>query len=116
MNRQIWIGLAEVEPLPGCKLLDEARGAYVHAMAWANDADEFKQMVTLRAADLNLRVVEIRDTEPWAIRNTSDEPLREEFYDMQQRISADVSAVAFGRFHAWLHDHPLIAPSDPAHS
>ena len=106
MNKQIWIGFAEVHPLPGCKLLEEAKGAYVHVMAWADSAEQFQKMARLRAADLSLEIVELRDTQPWSIRNSADE-LRAEFFEMETRISTDVRSVAFGRFHAWLKDQPV---------
>jgi hypothetical protein len=64
MNKQIWIGFAEVRPLPECKLLEEARGAYVHIMAWAETAEEFQKMASLRDADLSLEIVQFRDTQP----------------------------------------------------
>ncbi len=107
MHKQLWIGLAEVHPLPECKLLEEARGAYVHAMAWANDPDEFRMAVRNRAADLALELVELRETEPWFIRNSGEDPIRDEFYDMAERVKTDVSLVAFGRFHAWFQDQPI---------
>ncbi len=107
MNKQLWIGLAEVRPLPECKLLEEAKGAYVHAMAWANDADEFRAAVINRAADLALELVDLRETEPWSIRNSGEDPLRNEFYEMADRVNADVKLVAFGRFHAWFQDQPV---------
>lgn len=106
MNKQIWIGFVEVRPLPGCKLLEEAKGAYVHVMAWADTSEQFQKMARLRGADLSLEIVEFRDTQPWSIRNSADE-FRAEFYEMQSRISNDVRSVAFGRFHAWLTDQPV---------
>jgi hypothetical protein len=106
MNKQIWIGFAEVRPLPECKLLEEAKGAYVHIMAWAETAEEFQKMASLRAADLSLKIVQFRDTQPWMIRNSAEE-LREEFFEMETRISSDVRGVAFGRFHAWLTEQPV---------
>ncbi len=103
MNKQIWIGLVELRPLPGCKLLEEAKGAYAHVMAWAENPEEFQKMTSLRAADLSLEIIEFRDIQPWSIRHAGDE-VREEFYDMEKRIEADVRQVAFGRFHAWFKD------------
>lgn len=107
MNKQIWIGLAEVQPLPGCKLLEEARGAYVHVMAWGNNPEEFRTALELRARELALEIVNLRETEPWQIRSSGELPLREEFFEMESRIHDDVCAVAFGRFHAWLKDQPV---------
>ena len=101
MNKQIWIGLAEVRPLPGCKLLEEAKGAYVHVMAWAETPEELHKKASLRAADVSLEIVQMSDTEPWSIRTAAQE-LHTEFFEMESRIQSDVRGVAFGRFHAWL--------------
>ncbi len=115
MNKQIWIGLVEVRPLPGCKLLEEAKGAYAHAMAWAETAEDFQKMAALRAADLSLEIVEFRDIQPWSIRNAGDE-LRDEFYQMEQRIASDVRQVVFGRFHAWFKDELVTSAGRPGNA
>lgn len=107
MNKQLWIGLAEVQPLPDCKLLEEAKGAYVHVMAWANDADEFRSVVALRTSELALELIDLCEIEPWAIRSSGDDPIRDEFFDMQHRIRDDIQSVSFGRFHAWFQDQPV---------
>ncbi len=109
MHKQLWIGLAEVRPLAECTLLDGARGAYVHVMAWANDADQFRAAVVKRATELALVLIDLRETEPWAIRSSGDSALRNEFYEMADRLESDVKQVAFGRFHAWLQDQPVEA-------
>jgi hypothetical protein len=107
MNKQLWIGLAEVRPLPDCKLLEEAKGAYVHVMAWANDADEFRDAVVLRISELALQLVDLSEIEPWAIRSSGDDPIRDEFFGMQRRIRDDIQSVSFSRFHAWFQDQPM---------
>ena len=114
MNKQLWIGLAEVLPLAECKLLDEAKGAYVHVMAWANTADDFRSAVIKRATELALILVDLRETEPWAIRTSSDDPLRDEFFEMQHRLQDDTKSIAFGRFHAWFQDQPVGEQKPPA--
>ena len=107
MNKQLWIGLAEVRPLAECTLLDEARGAYVHVMAWATTPDEFRAAVVQRATELYLVVVDLTETEPWAIRSSGDDPLRNEFFEMADRANDDMKLVTFGRFHAWFQDLPV---------
>jgi len=107
MNKQLWIGFAEVRPLPGCALLEEARGAYVHVMAWANTSEEFALAVSSRMYELALEIVDLREVEPWAIRSSGDDPIRDEFFEMADRANADLSLVVFGRFHAWFQDQPI---------
>lgn len=107
MHKQLWIGLAEVRPLAECTLLEGARGAYVHVMAWATDADRFRAAVVKRATELALVLIDLRDTEPWAIRNSGDAEVRNEFYDMAERLEVNVKQVAFGRFHAWFQNQPV---------
>lgn len=107
MNKQLWIGLAEVRPLAECNLLEGARGAYVHVMAWATTADEFRAAVVERATELHLVLVDLRETEPWTIRSSGDDPIREEFFEMADRANTHVGSITFGRFHAWFQDQPV---------
>ncbi len=113
MNTQLWIGLAEVRPLAECNLLEGARGAYVHVMASANNADEFRAAIVRRATELQLVLIDLSQTEPWSIRSSGDEPIRDEFFEMAERAKANLKLVVFGRFHAWFQDLP-ISESKPA--
>jgi hypothetical protein len=60
-------------------------------MAWAENPVQFKQKAALRTADLSLQIVQLRETEPWSIRNSEDD-LRAELYEMESRISSNVNA------------------------
>ncbi len=111
MHRQLWIGLVEVRPLAECNLLEGARGAYVHVMGWANTADEFRAAVVKRSTELHLVIIDLRETEPWAIRSSGEDPLRNEFFEMADRANANQKQLVFGRFHAWFEDQP-IQPKD----
>lgn len=104
MNKQIWVGLAEVKPQPGFEMLKEGKGAYVYTMAWAEDAVTF-QCVLARCFDqLKMELVDVRQAEPWAVRSLRGDENISEFLDLQGQISEDMSKVAFGTFHAWLKD------------
>lgn len=76
-------------------------------MAWADNVDEFRASVALRTSEVALELLELREIEPWAIRSSGDDPIRDEFFDMQHRIRDDIESVSFGRFHAWLQDQPV---------
>jgi hypothetical protein len=117
MNRQIWIGLAEVIPLEGCTALGGSKGAYVNVMAWAEDAAQFRGMLERNLGQLKLALADMRDPEPWEVRSTSSAELPEELFEMAQSIANDPAKVSFGVFHAWLNDEPgtWAANSDGQH-
>lgn len=67
-NRQVLIGLVGVGPLPGSKLLGQAQGAYVNALAWATTVDDFKIQVDEALSELGLFVIEFEDVESFEER------------------------------------------------
>jgi hypothetical protein len=104
MNKQIWVGLAEVKPQPGCEMLKEGQGAFVHTMAWAEDAEQFQRVLHRCFGQLKMGLIEVRHAEPWAVRSQTDAQNIPEFLDLAQQISEDMTKVSFGTFHAWLKD------------
>jgi hypothetical protein len=104
MNKQIWVGLAEVKPQPGCKMLKEGRGAFVHTMAWAEDAAHFERVLTRCFGQLKMDIAGLRQPEPWMVRSSRPDEETPGLLDMAQQISQDEAKVAFGTFHAWLKD------------
>lgn len=116
MHRQIWVGLAEVTPLADCTALGGSKGAYVHVMAWADDAAHFQRVLERNMPQLKIALLGVRDPEPWEVRSSAPD-LPRELFDMAYSISEDTSKVAFGVFHAWLNDEPgtWAATSDGNH-
>jgi hypothetical protein len=105
MNKQIWVGMAEVTPLEGCTALGGSKGAYVNVMAWAESDVQFRTVLERNMGQLKLALADVRDAEPWEVRSSSPE-LPQEMFDMAQAIAEDPSKVSFGVFHAWLKDEP----------
>ena len=106
MNKQIWVGLVEVKPQPGCEMLKEGKGAFVHTMAWAEDAVHFQRVLTRCFGQLKMDVNGVRQPEPWVVRSSREDEDSPELIDLAQQISKDEAKVAFGTFHAWLKEDP----------
>src|SRR6202035_1950974 len=64
MKSEIWIGLADVVPLPGCKRLGTGKGAFVKVALWANSDSDFCSKVARAISDLDLKLLELEDREP----------------------------------------------------
>ena len=103
MNKQIWVALAEVKPQPDCEMLKEGKGAFVHTMAWAEDAPAFKRVLERCFGQLKMELVGLRQPEPWEVRRRR-EGEDAELADLAQQIGEDTAKVSFGTFHTWLKD------------
>jgi len=53
----LWIGKAEIRPLRGSSVLEDAKGAFVNVVAWARDAEEFGPRRFLLTAALMLAFI-----------------------------------------------------------
>ena len=104
MNKQIWVGLAEVTPQPGCEMLKEGKGAFVHTMAWAEDAEHFKRVLTRCFGQMKMDLGGVRQPEPWVVRSQRQDEGSPELLELAEQISQNEAKIAFGTFHAWLKD------------
>lgn len=104
MHKQIWVGLAELKANPDADIFGGSKGAYVHVMAWAEDSDEFLKVLGRSVKQLKCELIEVRDAQPWAVRDSGVIDTPKELLDMVASIEHDVTKVAFGTFHAWLKD------------
>lgn len=104
MNKQIWVGLAEVKPQPGCEMLKEGKGAFVHTMAWAEDAVHFERVLSRCFGQMKMDVTGLRQPEPWMVRSHRENGGSTELLELAQQISKDETKIALGTFHAWLKD------------
>lgn len=72
-EQNIWIGTAEVKPMPGNDMLAPgARGAFVSAVGIGSDLDEFAVKVRRLLALLSFDVLEVTDIELLADRQKRD--------------------------------------------
>jgi hypothetical protein len=100
MQRAKWIGLAEVLPNDGCEALGSDRvGAIVNVVGFAADAREFAKVVESALADLNLRLLQLQDVEPYSARSTKH-PV-DPFLQAEARRVPGELRVAFGHFHTY---------------
>jgi hypothetical protein len=98
--KQIWIGLAEVVPSEGCRLLGEAQGAFVNVLAWAISGRDFYAKVDKAVAGLELKLTDLEDSEPFSRRSAKWE-VNEEILRMVDTANEEPSNIVFGAFHKW---------------
>ncbi len=102
-DRELWLGLIEARPKSGDILVD-AKGAFVHIVTWASDAEEYRRNADLALGELGLFVVEIESPEPVAERRMKGVTLEEEVEDMIARARDIPNAIIYGTFHTWERD------------
>lgn len=102
----LWIGLLDLEILPGCTAFDDdndVKGAFVYFVAMARSADEFRTVATEISELVNFRVRDMDEVSPWEIwRKTAtdvDDYLHERAVDTVQDGDP-----RFGTFHRYLAD------------
>ena len=100
MNKEIWIGLAEVVALPGCKRLGSGKGAFVKVALWADSDADFCSRIRTAISELDLELVELDDREPLA-RRISRNQAGDESVQMAETARINPNDVVFGTFHIW---------------
>lgn len=100
MKNQIWIGLAEVVPLPGCRRLGIGKGAFVKVALWANSDSDFCSKASKAIFELDLKLLELEDREPIANRLTRS-GAGEETLLMAETAEASPNDAVFGTFQVW---------------
>lgn len=99
MTRQVWIGMVQVEPHEGNDVLEGAVGAFVNALAIAEDEAEWREKTRGALEEIGLDLKNTEDVEPFWSREHSANPnekLREEAE--QVRLTGEVR---FGSFQAF---------------
>jgi len=100
MKNEIWIGLAEVVALPGCKRLGDGKGAFVKIALWADSDSDFFAKVNKAISELDLHLLELEDREPLAKRLSQIEA-GDETLQMEETARMNPEDVVFGTFHIW---------------
>jgi hypothetical protein len=100
MKNEIWIGLAEVVALPGCKRLGDGKGAFVKIVLWAHSDADFSAKVNKAISELDLQLLELEDREPLAKRLSHIEA-GDETLQMEETARMNPKDVVFGTFHIW---------------
>ncbi len=99
INSLVWIGLFRVAPVDGCDLLDDASGAYVNAVAIANNANDFRFRVAKGLKEMGLTAEQDEGTEPLFDRLATHEV--DSGLQGLAREAALTGSVLFGTFHTF---------------
>jgi len=65
---EVWIGLAEVYPAPGCSILDSDKGACINIVASAENFQAFESRVKQLCEAYHLELWSLDDAEPFRVR------------------------------------------------
>ena len=102
-NREVWIGLVEVRPVPGNAIFGSAPGAYSNALCLARSEDEYRFMVEVEFGKLGLEVMGFEDIEPLE-RRRGDRRLGDdvprEVLELAGRLS-DAAPVLYDTFYVY---------------
>ncbi len=106
-TKQLWIGLVEVRSLNGNNdILGHTKGAFVHIVTWASNADEYRRNAELIASKLGLFVADIENAEPVEKRRQNRSVVfDEEIEDMIFRAEGNPNAIIYGTFHKFERDN-----------
>ena len=99
MKKVRWIGLAKVSALNN-DILEGASGAYVNALAFANNKLDFRKKVKNKLAQLGLELKRLEDAEPFKDRVSKDR-VSKEISRMSKRLSSHKNIIAFSKFHTY---------------
>ncbi|MGZ4888937.1 MAG: hypothetical protein ACXWBH_07135 [Candidatus Angelobacter sp.] len=102
--KEIWIGLIEVRPLEGSEILDDAKGAFINVVMWANSIDDYTRKSESAAAEMKLFVVDVTMPEPVIARRKREGDFEEQIEDMVSRSSDNPGEIVFGTFHLYEKD------------
>ena len=99
-EQSIWVGYAQVTPLPGSETLGSAKGAFVTVAAWAADVAGLREKAELLCRDLDLSLTALEDVETYASRLERGNAT-EELIDAAQEIEGDPQKISYTTFHTW---------------
>jgi hypothetical protein len=99
--KQLWIGLVEVRPLPGCEVIEETRAAFVHMAAWAASAYEYRRKIGMFLGELRLFVIAIPEAEPVEQKREREGFLEESMEEIIFEATRNPYAVIYGTFHTY---------------
>ncbi len=99
-KKQKWIGLVHVKPKPNNDSLEGAKGAFVSAIALANDEMDFSGIVTDALNGYDFEVVAIEDIELFEKR-IKKFPINQETIELAEKINEE-NFVEIGTFHSYI--------------
>lgn len=81
-------------------VLEDADGAFVNVVTWAQDLRHFAAKVNELMQYLNLRVVAVEDAEPLEERGILDQ-LDKEIRDIANEVLESPESIRYSTFHTW---------------
>jgi hypothetical protein len=103
-QKQIWIALVSVQPLPDSEILKDASGAHVNVLTWASGAAEFREKAQELMNYLHLMVIGIENPEP--LRNRGEiKDLGDTVAEIASQVQQNPDTIMYGTFHCWKDSH-----------
>ena len=100
MKREVWIGLVEVWPKHGSRILNKNERAFVSVLAWSSTQIEYRQRVRKLCDYYWLMVKGIEKSEPFRQRSKRS-AARREVVKLVEKVERHHDA-RFGTFHVWV--------------
>lgn len=98
-DKELWIGLAEVEPTSPNGVLGDVRGGFTNAIAVARGRADFRAAVKRGLDDLGLRLIHLRESETLKTR-LSKYSISEDVERAADEVKS-TGEVGFGTFHTF---------------
>lgn len=98
-DKELWIGLAEVEQRSRNGVLGDVRGAFTNAVAMANGKANFRAAVKRGLDDLGLRLIHLKEAETLKTR-LSKHSISEDLERTAEEVKS-TGEVGFGTFHTF---------------
>ena len=99
MEKEVWIALACVTPLPGNEHFHSGQGVYVYMLAPAADDMEFLALARQTLAERKFKVGQIEQAEPFSLHQVKYE-VTESLLSLA-RQARDTGQLQVGRFHVF---------------
>ena len=98
-DKELWIGLAEVEQTSRHGVLGDVRGGFTNAIAMANGKVDFRAAVKRGLDDLGLRLIHLKEAETLKTR-LSKHSISEDLERTADEVKS-TGEVGFGTFHTF---------------
>ncbi|MCI0424201.1 MAG: hypothetical protein L0312_34175 [Acidobacteria bacterium] len=98
-DKELWIGLAEVEQTSRNGVLGDVRGGFTNAIAMANGKANFRAIVKRGLDDLGLRLIHLKEAETLKTR-LSKHSISEDLERTADEVRSS-GEVGFGTFHTF---------------
>lgn len=102
---RLWIGLLDLEILPGCTAFEDsdAKGAAVYFLAMASSADEFNATAREVSERYDFRLREAEEVMPWETWRKGESDVDDYLHERAAYTVKD-GVPRFGTFHTYLED------------